>query len=260
MSDFSEYNTLLVDYTDGIIIVKLNRPKKMNAFTAETLDELEHVIGSIENQPEIKVMILSTVSDSFFSAGVDVKWFASMRGDEAISVSRRFHDVFGMLEILCIPVLSVVKGICYTAGMEILYCSDLIFCTPNTKFAQLEVKYGITPAAGGTQRLVRLVGPLKAREIIYSGVPITAQEALRIGLVNYVYENEDIDEKVMEFAQILLKNSSRAIKECKFMIQQAIYENSQGFDREEEVFKEDFDSLEPKQRLEKVIQKIKEKK
>ncbi len=260
MSELSEYNTLLAELADGIITIKLNRPDKMNAFTAETLDELEHIIHYVEKQSDIKVMILSTVSDSFFSAGVDVDWFVSLKEKDAIPVSRRFHAVFDLLEGLSIPVLSIVKGICFTAGMELVYCGDLIFCTPNAKFAQLEVKYGITPGAGGTQRLVRLVGPLKAREIIYSGIPIGAEEALRIGLVNHIYSNDEIDEKVTQYAGILIKNSSRAIKECKYMIQQAIYENIEGFEREEEVFKEDFASMEPKQRLSKVIEKIKKKK
>ncbi|MHA1109679.1 MAG: enoyl-CoA hydratase/isomerase family protein [Promethearchaeota archaeon] len=251
--------TLSVEFVEGIITVRLNRPQKMNAFTAEMLDELEHIFHFIEDQPEIKVMILSTVSDSFFSAGVDLDWFVFLNEDDAIPVSRRFHEVFDLLETLPIPVLSIVKGTCYTAGMEIIYCSDLIFCTPNAKFAQLEVKYGITPGAGGTQRLIRLVGPLKAKEIIYSGLPIEADEALRIGLVNHVYESEVIEEKVRQYAKILMKNSTRAIKECKSMIHLATFENVEGFEREEEVFKENFESKEPEQRLKKVIEKIKEK-
>ncbi len=260
MSGISEYETLLVEYKDSIITVKLNRPHKMNAFTAELLDELEELFHFIKTNPEIEVMILSTVSDSFFSAGVDVNWFVSLKEEDAIPVSRRFHHVFDLLETLPIPVLTIVKGTCFTAGMEMIYCSDLIFCTPNAKFAQLEVKYGITPGAGGTQRLIRLVGPLKAKEIIYSGIPIDAQEALRIGLVNHVYNNDEIEGKVLQFAQTLANNSIRAIKECKSMIQLATFENVEGFEREEEVFKEDFASLEPKQRLSKVIEKIKQKK
>ena len=260
MLDESKYNALSLELSNEILTVKLNRPKKMNAFTAEILDELEKVLHTIENNSEIRIMILSTVSDEFFSAGVDVNWFVNMTEGEAIPTSRRFQEVFGLLEALPIPVLSIVKGTCFTAGMEILYCSDMIFCTPNSKFAQLEVKYGITPGAGGTQRLVRLVGPLKAREIIYSGLPILAEEALRIGLVNYIYSNDEIDEKVMEFAEKLVVNSSRAIKECKFLIQKAIYDNPDGFKKEREVFGSGFASGEPKERLGKVVRKLKSEK
>jgi enoyl-CoA hydratase len=260
MDKLAKYNTLLVELLNSIIIVKFNRTPKMNAFTAETLNELENVIHIVKDNPKIKVMILSTVSDTFFSAGVDVSWFVSMTKEEAISVSKRFQEVFGLLETLPIPVLSIVKGICYTAGMEILYCSDMIFCTPNSQFAQLEVKFGITPGAGGTQRLVRLVGPLKAREIIYSGLTISAEEAHRIGLVNYIYSNGEIDAKVLKFAKTLSKNSSRAIKECKYLIQSAIYENYEGFRKEREVFGSDFFSGEPKELLSKVIKKMKDEK
>ncbi|TFG18886.1 MAG: enoyl-CoA hydratase/isomerase family protein [Promethearchaeota archaeon] len=252
--------TLAVDIVGGIITARLNRPQKMNAFTAELLDELEELFNFIKDNSEIEVLILSTVSDSFFSAGVDVNWFVSLKEEDAISVSRRFHEVFNKLETLPIPVLTIVKGTCFTAGMEMIYCSDLIFCTPNAKFAQLEVKYGITPGAGGTQRLIRLVGPLKAKEIIYSGIPIGAEEAHRIGLINHIYNNDEIEGKVLQFAHTLEKNSIRAIKECKSMIKLAIYDNVEGFEKEEEVFKEDFASLEPKQRLSKVIEKIQHKK
>ncbi len=259
MIEASKYSNLSVEQMNSIVLVKLNRPHKMNAFTSATLDEMEMVIDEIKNKPNIKVFILSTVSDEFFSAGVDVNWFVNMTEEEAISVSQRFQEVFGLFETLSIPVLAIVKGTCYTAGMEILYSCDMIFCTPNAKFAQLEVKFGITPGAGGTQKLVRLVGPLKAREIIYSGMPISAKEALRIGLVNHIYSKEEIDEKVMDFAHILIKNSSRAIKECKFLIQEAIYNNFEGFEKERNIFGSDFASGEPKERLNKVIEKMKTK-
>ena len=258
----TEYKYFIVEKSDmdAIVSVKINRPHKMNAFSEALTDELEKVIHDIEQNPNVKVMILGTTSKEFFSAGADIEWFAALSGEDAVKVSQRVHEVFGLLEKLPFPVLSVVKGMCFTAGMELIYCSDLIFCTPDAQFGQLEVRYGITPGAGGTQRLVRLVGPLKAREIIYSGATIPAEEAHRIGLVNYIYSQEEIDEKVMQFAKILLKNSSRAIKECKFLIQQAIYENPEGFKREEVVFGEDFASLEPKHRLGKIIETIKKKK
>ena len=94
MVEIPLYFTIAVQFVDGIITVKLNRPRKMNAFTSEMLDELEDLFHFIKDNPEIKVMILSTVSDSFFSAGVDINWFVSLTEEDAIPVSRRFHEVF----------------------------------------------------------------------------------------------------------------------------------------------------------------------
>ncbi|QEE15470.1 enoyl-CoA hydratase/isomerase family protein [Promethearchaeum syntrophicum] len=244
-----EYNNWLIEEQSGIFWAKLNRADKMNAFNQEVAEELNKIIMYVKNTPSIKVFVIGTASDDYFSAGADVDWFMKINGPEAVDVSYQVHQVFGNLERLSIPVIAAVKGLCLTAGLELIMCSDMIYAAENAKFGQIECRFGITPGGGGTQRLTRLVGPLKAKELIYLGRIISSQEAAKIGLVNAVFELEDFDTKINKICRKIILNSSEAIRECKFMIQQATYINDTGFQREEIVFGKRFASGEPNERL-----------
>lgn len=248
MGEYKNWD-LLVE--SGICWAKLNRADKMNAFNQEVAEELDKIIMYVKNNSpnKIKVFVIGTASDDYFSAGADVDWFIEINGPEAVDVSYQVHQVFGNLERLSIPVIAAVKGLCLTAGLELSMCCDMIYAADNAKFGQIECRFGITPGGGGTQRLTRLVGPIKAKELIYLGRIIGAQEAEKIGLVNAVFELEDFDNKINKICRKIVLNSSEAIRECKFLIQQATYINETGFQREEIVFGKRFASGEPNERL-----------
>jgi len=169
----------------------------------------------------------------------------------------RFEQAFKKLEEIPIPVIAAIKGLNLTAGFELMLCADIIIAADNARFGQVETKYGLTPAAGATQRLIRLVGPLKAREIIYTARTLDAQEALQISLVNEVVPLADFDDKVNELAQMLVNNSSKAIAFCKSLIQKGIYENEKGFQAEGDAFYDLFSSGEPKEKFKAFLERKK---
>ncbi|MHA1511357.1 MAG: enoyl-CoA hydratase/isomerase family protein [Promethearchaeota archaeon] len=239
-----EYKNWAISEENGIFWAKLNRVDKMNAFNQDVAEELNKIVMYVKNNSpdKIKVFVIGTASDDFFSSGADVDWFIKINGPEAVDVSYQVHQVFGNLERLSIPVIAAVKGLCLTAGLELIMCCDMIYAAENAKFGQIECRFGITPGGGGTQRLTRLVGPIKAKELIYLGRIIGSKEADKIGLVNAIFELEDFDNKINKICRKIILNSSEAIRECKFLIQQATYINETGFQREEIVFGKRFAS------------------
>ncbi|MHA2003684.1 MAG: enoyl-CoA hydratase/isomerase family protein [Candidatus Thorarchaeota archaeon] len=236
-----------------IVWLLLNRPEKKNAFNEEVHEEFSQFIDGLHSNSEIRVLVISTALDDIFTAGADIEGFFRMHeGDvysNAVEVSRMTQNVFGKLESLRFPVISAVKGLNLTAGLEMSLCCDIIIAADNAKFGQIEPKHGIIPGGGATQRLARLVGPLKARELIYTCDIIDAQEALKIGLVNSVVPLSDLESSVNELCKRIIKNSKQAIARSKDLINKGIYNNPEGFEGENTGFGEVFASGEPMERL-----------
>ncbi|MHA2311034.1 MAG: enoyl-CoA hydratase/isomerase family protein [Candidatus Thorarchaeota archaeon] len=236
-----------------IIWLLLNRPEKKNAFNEEVHEEFSQFIDGLHLNSTIRVLVISTALDDIFTAGADIEGFFRMHeGDvysNAVEVSKETQRVFGKLESLPFPVISAVKGLNLTAGLELSLCCDIIVAADNAKFGQIEPKHGIVPGGGATQRLARLVGPLKARELIYTCDIIDAQEALRIGLVNSVVPLSDLELSVNEICRRIIKNSKQAIAKSKDLINKGIYNNPEGFEGENTGFGEVFASGEPMERL-----------
>ncbi len=247
-----------------IVWLLLNRPDKRNAFNDEVVEELSHFLDELMSDRDVRVLVISTALDDIFTAGADMElFFKAYKGDvfnEAVKISKTVQDVFAKLESVPFPVISAVKGINLTAGLEMSLCCDIIVAADNAKFGQVETKYGIIPGGGGTQRLIRLVGPLKARELIYTSDIIGAEEALRIGLVNMVVPLSDLEASVNELCRKMIRNSKDAILKSKGLISKAVYVNPDGFDGENQGFGEVFASGEPMERLSAFMESRKEKK
>jgi enoyl-CoA hydratase/carnithine racemase len=248
-----DYKNWLIEREEGIFWFRLNRLDKKNAFSTEMILELENILDKIEKDDSIRVAVLSTTSDKVFCAGADMKMFLDVYSGDPFENGKQMsidsQRIFARLEQLKKPVIAAIKGLNLTAGLELSMCCDLIYAADNAQIGQIETKYGITPGGGGTQRLVRLVGPLKAREMIYMAKIIGAEEALQIGLVSAVVPVAELDDYVRNICKKMMKNSARAIKESKFLIQKAIFSNNEGFKEENRIFGEDFASMEPKERL-----------
>jgi enoyl-CoA hydratase len=242
----------------------LNRPDKRNAFNDEVMMELEDFIVGFETNTNIRVLVISSALDDIFTAGADIGGFLDFDNDtlfkEAVEMSKDTQRVFGRLEELPFPVISAPKGLTLTAGLELSLCCDLIIAADNTKFGQIESKFGIIPGGGGTQRLIRLVGTLKAREMIYTCDIINADEALKIGLVNHVVPLSELEDFIRSLCGRILKNSKQAIMKSKSLINKAMYVNPEGFIGENQGFGEVFASGEPKEKLSAFIESSKHKK
>lgn len=255
--DNDNLNYWILEKKDEIYYLKVNNPKKRNAFNEDLVEEFYQIISNLKNNASIRVLVLTSESNDFFCSGADINWFYGADKEEGERISVRSHEIFGGIEELPFPVIAAIKGLNLTAGLEMSIACDIIIAADNAKFGQIETKWGLTPGGGGTQRLTQLIGPLKTRELIYTAKIIDAMEAKRIGLVNEVVPLSEIDEYVHEICEEILKNSKRAVKESKFLIQKAIYTSKDGFNSEERVFGEDFDSGEPKERFFSFIQKSK---
>ncbi|MHA1732944.1 MAG: enoyl-CoA hydratase/isomerase family protein [Promethearchaeota archaeon] len=253
------YDNWLLELKDGVMWCRLNRPDKKNAFSPEVVEELYAILQEVEKKRKVRVLVLSTVMDDIFSSGADVKWFSTLTGRSAYQKGRRAsvepQHVFAEIERLPIPVICAVKGLNLTAGFEMMLCCDLIVAADNAKFGQIETKYALTPFGGGTQRLTRLVGPLKAREMIYLAKIVDAKEALEMGLVNEVVPLADLDARVAEIAAKIARSTPRAIKRAKFLVQLATYVNELGFRYEQEIAGESFASGEPMEAVMSFLQK-----
>ena len=255
----ADHEYWLTKLEDNVFWLYLNRPDEKNAFDLFVADELYKILEEeVENDLEnIRVLVCTTSLNDIFTVGLDINWILTLDESKAKDMTRKLQKVFKKFEELPIPVIAAVKGLNLTAGFELMLCADIIIAAENAKFGQVETKYGLTPAAGATQRLIRTVGPLKAREIIYTAKTINAQEALKIGLVNDVVPLVELEDKVKEMAQMIVRNSGNAIKFCKRLIQMGMYNNEKGFQSEGDVFYDLFVSGEPKEKFKAFLEKKK---
>jgi enoyl-CoA hydratase/carnithine racemase len=252
----TEYKFWITKLEDKIFWLYLNYPKKKNAFDLDVANEMDHIIEKeIRQNSEIRVLVISTSLDDVFTVGLDIKWLVTLEESKSGDMTRKLQKLFTKVENLPIPVIAAIKGLNLTAGFELMLCADIIIAADNAKFGQVETKWGMTPAAGATQRLIRLVGLMKAKELIYTSRIIKASEALKIGLINELVPLAELETRVKDLANEIIINSSRAITLSKQLIQMGIYSNEEGFQMEGEAFQERFSSGEPKKKLKEFLKK-----
>jgi len=211
------YSNIIFEKEGNLAIVKINRPKALNALNSETLKELDNVIDTIAQDDEVYVVVL-TGEGKAFVAGADISEMKDLNPMEGRNFGVLGNRVFRKLENLDKPVIAAINGFALGGGCELSMACDIRVASGKAKFGQPEVGLGITPGFGGTQRLARLVGEGMAKQLIYTGDIITAEEALRIGLVNKVVEPEVLLDEVKAMAMKIAKNAPIAVKLCKTAI------------------------------------------
>lgn len=196
-----DYETLLYEKGAGVAVVVLNRPKQRNALSLRMKEELGAVFDVVERDEEVKAVIL-TGGESAFSAGADIKERSAMQMTQAefYFERRRSHEFYCRIENCAKPVVAAVSGVAVGGGCELALVCDLRIASDTARFGLPEVKLGMIPAAGGTQRLPRLIGATRAKELLLTGEFIDAQEAYRIGLVNKVVPVERLMEEARALA------------------------------------------------------------
>ncbi len=193
-------DAVLLDIKDNIATVVLNRPEALNAFNLDVISGLQHIAQAIKENPAIRVVILTGAGDKAFSAGLDLKMVASGKGPtEVFSRYRQGYDslyslkmIFTMYEELATPVIAAINGYCLGAAFELILCCDIRLASDTAVFGLPEIQLGVIPDLGSTQRLPRVVGPGIAKELIFTGRRIDAQEALRVRLVDHVYPKDQL--------------------------------------------------------------------
>jgi len=195
-------------------IITINREKALNALNSTVLDELEKTLDAV-NLDEVRCLILTGAGQKSFVAGADIGEMSTMTKVEGEAFAKKGNDIFRKMETFPIPIIAAVNGFALGGGCEISMSCDIRICSENALFGQPEVGLGITPGFGGTQRLARLVSPGMAKELIYSCRSIKAPEALRIGLVNAVYPQEELMAAAEKMAASIAKNAPIAVRNCK---------------------------------------------
>ncbi|BAP86540.1 enoyl-CoA hydratase/isomerase [Paucilactobacillus hokkaidonensis JCM 18461] len=212
------YNNLLFDVTDGIGTLTINRPKSLNALNSETLAEIGEALAEIKDNADVKVLVITGSGEKAFVAGADISQMVSMNSLGAAALSELAHNSFKTIESLPQITIAAVNGYCLGGGFELANSCDIRVASSKAKFGQPEVGLGIVPGFGGTQRLTRLVGRGKAKEIIATGAQITAQEAQSIGAVEEVVEPDQLMDKALEIAKAIMKNGPVAVRMAKYVI------------------------------------------
>jgi len=201
------YKNIIIEKKEGIANLKINRPKVLNSLNKETIIEISKAVSELENDNKIKVVILSGEGKAFI-AGADIKQMSNMTPLEAKEFSELGHELLNKIENSRLPFIAAVNGFALGGGCETLMACDIVIAAKDAKIGQPEINLGISPGFGGTQRLPRLVGKMKGKELLLTGRNITAEEAHEIGLVNMVVENENLMEKVFNIAASIAKKSS----------------------------------------------------
>lgn len=232
-----EYNTLLLEKKNGIGTLTINRPKNLNALNKEVLEELTQVLKAIEKAEDIHVLIVTGAGEKAFVAGADIKEMKDKNAIEGRDFSTLGNAAFSQLENLRQPTIAAVNGFALGGGCELAMSCDIRIGSVNAKFGQPEVGLGITPGFGGTQRLSRLVGLAKAKELIYTAKTINANEAMSIGLLNQLVEAADLTAEAEKMAQAIMKQSPLAVEASKKAINRG-YEMDlvHGLEMEAEMF------------------------
>ena len=211
------YKTIRYEKKDNIALVTIDRPEALNALNSTVIAELEQVVTELENDGTIRAMILTGEGRSFV-AGADIGEQYPLDLDGGRRWGQRGSALFRRVEKLEFPTIAAVNGFALGGGCELAMSCDIILASEKAKFGQPEVGLGITPGFSGTQRLPRRVGVAKAKELIFSGRTVKADEAERIGLVNAVYAPEALLDGAMEMARSFAKNAPIAVKYAKACI------------------------------------------
>ncbi|MCI5562094.1 MAG: enoyl-CoA hydratase-related protein [Intestinimonas massiliensis] len=211
-------NNLLMEVENEIAVVTINRPKSLNALNSETLAELNTCLAEIEGRTDIKVVILTGSGSKSFVAGADISEMVNATPAEGRAMGLLAREAFGRLENMPQVTIAAVNGFALGGGCEISMACDIRVAAENAKFAQPECGLGILPGFGGTQRLARLVGKGRAKEMIFTCDMIDAQDAYRIGLANHVVPQEELLDYCKAMAGRIMKNAPYAVSLAKQVI------------------------------------------
>lgn len=202
------YECIILEKKDGIAIITLNRPEVLNAMNYQLMRELRSALEDVRRDENVRVVVL-TGAGRAFCAGEDLKDFAAGRQQEK---DIELHEIPRTMEVMGKPLIAAVNGHCYTGGFELAMLCDMIFASETAVFADTHVRYGLIHGWGGCQRLTRLVGAMRAMEIILSCKPIDAREAERIGLVNRVVPADKLMETVQELAADITRHRPDVVR------------------------------------------------
>ncbi len=209
------YQTLRYEQKDGIGLLTINRPDKMNAISNELTSELRQLLDEIERDEGLRVLIVTGEGEKAFVAGADIGEIVDRNAWSGRRVTRERQELFARIENLPVPVIAAINGYALGGGLELALACTIRICSEQAQFGAPEIKLGIIPGDGGTQRLPRLIGLGRAMEMILTGDFIDAAEAYRIGLVNRVVPHGELMDRVRELAARIASRPPLAVSLAK---------------------------------------------
>jgi enoyl-CoA hydratase len=236
-----DFTTLIVEVADAVAVVTINRPEKRNALNAVVRAELLEALAALREDPDARVVVVTGAGDRAFVAGADVGEFAARTAEEQRGIMSA-RSVFDELASFPKPTIAMINGYAFGGGCELALACDLRIAAASARLGQPEVKLGLIPGGGATQRLPRLVGPGQALRLILTGEPVSADEALRIGLVELVVADGELRERTLELARGLARQSPVAMRLAKQAVGAAEAAPGRGLSLERDLFIEAFAS------------------
>ncbi|MEZ4859462.1 MAG: enoyl-CoA hydratase-related protein [Flavobacteriaceae bacterium] len=228
-----DYQNILVEYSDGVSIITIHRPSKLNALNLETIKELHKAFKRAEKDKNTKVIIITGSGEKAFVAGADISEFADFSVSQGEGLASEGQALlFDFVAYLSTPVIAAINGFALGGGLELAMAAHFRIASDNAKMGLPEVSLGVIPGYGGTQRLPQLVGKGRAMEMIMTAGMIDAHQALQYGLVNYVTPQEELLPLAKKLAEKIMKNSSVAIAAAIEAINAGFEAGENGFDTE----------------------------
>lgn len=243
---------------DGYVgLMTINRPKALNALNTEVLKDIEAAFDAVDLD-RIRVIIITGAGEKSFVAGADIAAMSTMTKEQGEQFGKFGNDIFRKIETFPIPVIAAVNGFALGGGNELAMSCDIRICSDNALFGQPETGLGITPGFGGTQRLARLIGVGKAKEMVYGARNIKADEAYRLGLVNAVYTQEELMPAVKKLAAGIAKNAPIAVRNSKRAMNEGLQvDMDQAVVIEEKAFGDCFETEDQKEGMTAFLEKRK---
>ena len=216
------YENILFELQEGVGVLTFNRPKALNALNPKTLEEVSEVVERAQQDDNIRVLVLTGAGDRAFVAGADITTFPTLNPLQARHFAEKGQSVFFMLEHLPKPVIACVNGFALGGGCELAMSCDFIYASDKARFGQPEINLGLIPGYGGTQRLARLIGRAKAKELCMTGEMIDAQQAKDLGLVAKVFSAEQLMDETMKAAKLMATRAPGVLRSLKQLINRGL--------------------------------------
>jgi enoyl-CoA hydratase len=253
-----EYKTLIFEKNEGIGTVIINRAQSLNVLNGEVYSELYQVFLRLENDSDVQVVVITGSGEKAFAVGTDIVSMASLSTPKALEFSRHLRKTCDLIYSLKKPVIAAVFGFCLGGGCELTLCADFRIASENARFGQPEINLAIIPGSGGTQRLSRLIGLSRAKELIFFGNIIDANTALSWGLVNKVVPAENLMKEARDMAKNLISKSHPILALAKTAMNNGINtEIFNALDIEAHCFAECFATLDQKEGMKAFLEKRK---
>ncbi len=252
------YENVLTELENGVLIITVNRPDKLNALNNRTIEELHEALMEAENEKDIRAIIITGSGQKAFVAGADIAEFSDFNISQGRHLSATGHfKIFNFIENYSKPVIAAVNGFALGGGLELAMACHMRLASDNAKMGLPEVTLGVIPGYGGTQRLAQLVGKGKAFEMIVTADMMNAEDAYKWGLVNYVTKQEDLLNKCKEIAAKISQRSSVAIKTAIKVINAGYNKQENGYEVEIEEFGKMFGTADFKEGVKAFLEKRK---